>query len=232
MLPKIDLPILELTLPSNGKIIKFRPFTVKEEKILLIAQESEDPDQEILATKQIIGNCLINDDVTEFAMFDLEYILLVVRARSVDNSFQFTIKDPDTEEPIELKIDIDKITITKDESHTNKIKINDEYTMFLKYPKIDEFIKIVKLDPKDPLASYFIMTSCLDKLASDDEVFDFKDYSNDQIDGFMDSMTGDVIKSIQKFFDTMPKVRHELKYKNKEGTEKTFVIEGMRTFFI
>ena len=231
-LPKIDLPISETTLPSSGKKVKFRAFTVKEEKILLIAQESKDPEQEILASKQIIGNCLIDCDISEFSMFDLEYLLLAIRARSVDNALAFTIKDPDTEENIQLEIDIDKITITREEGHTNKIVVNDEYSIFLKYPTIDEFIKIVQMNPKDPLVNYFVMTACLDKLASSDEVYDFKEYTDEQIDAFMDDMNSDVIKQIQKFFETMPKVRHELKYTNKEGTEKTFVIEGMRTFII
>jgi hypothetical protein len=231
-LPKIDLPISEMILPSTGEKIKYRPFTVKEEKILLVAQESDDATQELLATKQIVNNCLLDSDVSKFAMFDLEYIILVIRARSVDNSLEFTIKDPDTKETIELSIDIDKVQISKDENHTNKIKINDEYTIMLKYPTIDEFASIIDMDPNDPLVNYFVMTSCLDKLVSNDEVFDFKEYSDEQIDEFMDNMTGDVIKGIKEFFETMPKVRHELKYKNKDGVDKTFIIEGMRSFFI
>lgn len=232
MLPKINLPISELTLPSSGKKIKYRPFTVKEEKILLVAQESNDPHQEVLATKQIVNNCLVEDDVSNMAMFDLEYIILMIRARSVDNAVEFTIKDPDTGETVPLTIDIDNIKISKSEDHTNKITINDEYSIMLKYPTIDEFAAIIKMNPDDPLANYFIMTACLDKLVSVDEVYDFKDYSNEQVDGFMDTMTGEVIADIQKFFETMPKVRHELKYTNSEGTEKTFVIEGTRNFFI
>jgi hypothetical protein len=104
--------------------------------------------------------------------------------------------------------------------------------MFLKYPTIDEFIKIIKMSPNDPLANYFIMVSCLDKLASEDEVHYFKDYTSEEIDSFMESLSGSVIKGIENFFQTMPKLRHEIKYKNKNGDEKTFVIEGMRTFFI
>lgn len=231
-LPKIDLPVAELTLPSTGEKVKYRPFTVKEEKILLVAQESNDPGAEILSLKQVINNCLIDKDVSELAMFDLEYILLLLRARSVDNSIKFAIKDPDTEESVDLELDIDKVQFTRTEGHTNEIRINETYSLFLKYPTIDEFIKIAELDPEDPLVNYFIVTSCLDYVASEDELHKFADYSNEDIDSFMDDLNGDVIKGIQKFFDTMPKLRHEIKYKNKLGDEKTFVIEGMRSFFI
>lgn len=231
-LPKIDMPIFEMELPSTGEKIKYRPFTVKEEKILLVAQESKEAGQEVLASKQVVNNCLIDKDISELAMFDLEYIMLVLRTKSVDNNVKFSIKDPDTEEVVNLEIDLDNIKLSQDENHSKEIKINDTYTLFLKYPNIDQFIKIIESNPNDPLVSYFIMISCLDKLASEDEVYYFKDYSSEDIDAFMEDLTADVIKAIQNFFQTMPKLRHEMKYTNKAGTEKTFVIEGMRTFFI
>lgn len=231
-LPKIDMPIFEMELPSTGEKIKYRPFTVKEEKILLVAQESKEAGQEVLASKQVVNNCLIDKDISELAMFDLEYIMLVLRTKSVDNNVKFSIRDQDTDEVVNLEIDLDNIKLSQDENHSKEIKINDAYTLFLKYPNIDQFIKIIESNPNDPLVSYFIMISCLDKLASEDEVYYFKDYSSEDIDAFMEDLTSDVIKAIQNFFQTMPKLRHEMKYTNKAGTEKTFVIEGMRTFFI
>jgi len=230
-LPKIDLPIFELTLPSTGEKVKYRQYRVKEEKILLVAQESKDPLQEVLAIKQVVNNCLIDKDVSELAMMDLEYIQIALRSRSVDNQVTFSITDPDTKEKVELAIDIDNITVTRNESHSNKIKINDEWMLFLRYPTIDEFMKIVGLDPTDPLINYFIMVSCLDKIASEDEVYDFKDYSDEQIDEFMGDLSTDIIAGIQNFFETMPRLRHEIKYTNSNGDDKTFVIEGLRTFF-
>lgn len=230
-LPKIDLPIMELELPSTGEKVKYRPFTVKEEKILLVAAESESAEQEVLAAKQIVNNCLIDKDVSELAMFDLEYVLMILRARSVNNNITFSVKDPETEEQIELELDIDKVEITRDPNHTKQIKINDDYALFLKYPSIDEFIKIVQMDSNDPLTNYYLLISCLDKLASEDEVYDFKEYAQEDIDAFMDDMTGEVIKDIQNFFETMPKLRHEMKYTNSNGKEQTFVVEGMRSFF-
>jgi hypothetical protein len=231
-LPKIELPILEMKLPSNGEKIQYRQFTVKEEKILLVAQESKDPEQEIVAAKQVVNNCLLEKDIGELSMFDLEFVLLTLRAKSIDNNISFNITDPETEEAVEVSLNIDEVSLTRDEAHTNRVKINDEYTLFLKYPTIDEFINIVGMNPEDPLVNYFIMVSCLDKVASDDEVHLFSEYKDEEVDDFMGSMTGDVIQGVQKFFETMPKLRHEIKYVNNLGNEKTFVIEGMRTFFI
>lgn len=231
-LPKIDLPIFELELPSTGEKVKYRPFTVKEEKILLVAQESKDAQQEVLATKQVVNNCLIDKDISNLAMFDLEYVLLILRSRSVDNSMTFNVRDPDTKESVTLELDIENIKLVKDSSHTNKIKINEEYTLFLRYPSIDQYIDISNMDATDPLVNYYIMVSCLDNVASDDEIHYFKDYKPEEVDAFMEGVTGEVVKQIQIFFETMPRLRHELQYKNKEGKEQTFVIEGMRTFFM
>ena len=231
-LPKIDLPLFELELPSSGKKIKYRPFTVKEEKILLVAQESNEPEQTVLSVKQIVNNCLVDIDVEKLAMFDLEYVLLMLRSKSVDNNIKFVIKDPDTEETVELEIDLNEVKVTQDDEHSNRIKINNDYTLFLRYPTIEEFIKIASADQNDPLVNYFIMISCLDKIASDEDVYKFEDYTDEEIDDFMENLQGDVLKKIQKFFETMPKLRHEMKYTNKDGKEQTFVIEGMRSFFI
>lgn len=222
---------MELKLPSTGKKIKYRPFTVKEEKILLVAQESGDPTQEILAAKQIVNNCLIEEDVTKMPMFDLEYILLMLRSASVDNKMTFQVRDPDTSEEVPLELDISALTVQRYDGHTNKIKINDDYYLFLKYPTIEEFIRLTTMDPEDPLTDYMMLCGCIDKLASDDEVYDFSEYSQEEIDDFMEGLNGEVIRGITTFFETMPRLRHEIKYTNSEGNEKTFVVEGMRTFF-
>ena len=231
-LPKIDLPIMELELPSTREKIKYRPFTVKEEKILLVGQASDDPTQEILAARQVVNNCLLDKDVSDLAMFDLEYVLLILRARSVNNLIEFKIKDNETQEDVELNLDIDNISLTRYDDHTNEIDINDTYKLFLKYPTIDQFLKLTQLDENDPLVDYLMLCTCIDYIASDDEVYYFKDYTQEEIDTFMDDLSGQAIKGIQKFFETSPRLRHEMKYTNKEGKEKTFVIEGLRSFFI
>lgn len=231
-LPKIDKPIFTAELPSTGKKIKYRQFTVKEEKILLIAQEEKDLMKSIEAVKQVVNNCLIESDIGDFAMFDLEYILLLLRSKSIDNNVKFAIKDPDTDESIELELNLEDVKVTNSPDHTNRVKVNDNYTLFLKYPTINEFIKFIEGDKKDPLTTYNVMISCLDKLASDDETYKFSDFSREEIDTFMDDLSADTLIEIKRFFDTMPKLRHEMKYKNKNGEDKTFVIEGMQSFFI
>ena len=231
-LPKIDLPIFELELPSTGEKLSYRPFTVKEEKILLVAQESNEPSQEIIATKQVVNNCLIGKDISDLAMFDLEYVLLILRSRSVDNSITFNIKDPETKETVNLVLDIETIQLVRNDDHKKEVKINSEYTLYLKYPTIQQYLDISSMDANDPLVNYYVMVSCLDKVASEDEIHDFKDYTSEEIDTFMEGVTGEVVKAIQQFFETMPVLRHELKYKNEKGNEQTFVLEGMRTFFM
>ena len=231
-LPKIDLPIFEAKLPSTGETLQYRPFTVKEEKIMLVAQEADDPAQEMIASKQVVNNCLLNKDISELAMFDLEYVFLLLRSASVDNTITFGLIDPETEEEVRLEIDVNDIKLETPEGHEKEVRINDDYILYLKYPSIDEYIKIAESDLSDPLVNYMILVSCLDKVASEDEVYYFKDYTTEEIDQFMEDIQGNVVRGIQGFFETMPKLRHEVKYTNKEGTERTFVIEGMRSFFV
>jgi hypothetical protein len=231
-LPKIDRPIFELTLPSTGEKVKYTAFTVKEEKILLVAQEAKEIDQATLAIKQVVNNCLIDRDIDDLSMFDLEYILLSLRSKSVDNMVAFAIKDPDTGERVELALDLNDVKLMKDENHTNIIKINDEFTLFMRYPSINEFMTLFKTENSKPEMNFQILVNCMDKLVSEDEVYNFKDFSEEQIIAFADDLDSSAIKKIKEFFETMPTLRHELKYTNKNGDEKTFVIEGMQTFFI
>lgn len=231
-LPKIDLPIYDLKLPSNGKKIKYRPFTVKEEKILLIAQESASPEQVINSVKQVVNNCLIDYNVDDLALFDLEYLLINIRAKSIDNLVKFKIKDPDTEEEVELELDLNNVKVQKSDSHSERIRVDDTYTLFLKYPSIDVFFDFLMDEKKSAEKNLQIMLSCMDKLVSNDDVYNFKDFTKKEIDEFVESLHGETVKKLKEFFDTIPKIRHEISYKNKNGDSKTFVIEGTQTFFI
>jgi hypothetical protein len=231
-LPKIDLPMYELKLPSNDKKVKFRPFTVKEEKILLTAQESKDPSQMMNAVKQIVNNCLIDFDADDLAVFDLEYVLINLRSKSVDNEVKFEIEDPGTKEKIKLTLDLSKVTVNKSKDHTNKIKIDDVYTLFLKYPSMDMFKDLINTEEASTEKTFEILMSCMDKLATEDEVFNFKDFSKKEVDDFVESLHSDVVKKMKLFFDTIPKVRYEIPYENSAGEKKTYVIEGIQSFFI
>lgn len=230
-LPKIDLPLNELTLPSNQQKVMYRPFTVKEEKILLVAAEAQDALVEMTAIKQVVNNCLFDISIDDISMLDLEFVFLKLRATSVSNTAKFNINDPDTGESIPVEFDLDTIEILRDPEHTKEVKVNDDLVLYLKYPNINDFMQIIGMEATDPLVNYVIMVSCLDTLATEDEVHNFSDYDEEEIAAFMDNMSGDIVKKISKFFETMPKLKQELKYTNSNGDEKTFVIEGMRSFF-
>ena len=231
-LPRIDLPLFELTIPSTNKKAKFRPFTVKEEKILLIAQESNDPKQMVLAIKQILNNCLQGIDVNTLATFDLQYILLNIRAKSVNNEVTFNIKDPETNETVELIIDINDIEIKRSPEHNKLIKITDTIALQMRYPTIEYIEDIDDKEEKTSDDMFKIMVECIDSVIDGDQVYKLKDFSTQEVNDFLDSLTAEVAMKIKKFFDTMPVMRYEKKYKNKNGVEKTFVAEGMETFFI
>ena len=230
-LPKIDLPLFELEVPSTGKKIKYRPFTVKEEKILLIAQESKDIDQIVLSIKQVINNCLQGAiDVDKLAMFDLEFIILNIRAKSVNNIIEFKIKDPSTSEEVQLVLDISELQIKKTPTHTNVISVNDNTSIVMRYPTLNEIKMLSKSVTKESI--FDVMIACIDRIESGDEVYLISDYTREDLIEFVDSLNSTTIKYIEKFFDTIPVLKFEKKYTNRNGEEKTFVVEGMETFFI
>lgn len=231
-LPKIDMPLYDLTIPSNGEKVKYRPFTVKEEKIMLMARESEDPKEIILAIKQIVNNCLVGADINDLALFDLEYIILNIRSRSVDNVIKFEITDPDTEQQVPVELDLKNVEIQRDEEHDNVIKISDNYILYLKYPHIDDFFELMMDENASQEKQFEVLISCMDKLASDEEVYNFKDFSKQEVDEFVESLNADTLRDMKKFFDTIPTARHEIPYVNSNGDEKTFVIQGTQSFFI
>ncbi len=233
-LPKIDQPLFNLTVPSTGQEITFRPFTVKEEKILLIARESQELEQIIVAVKQIIGNTCQGVDVDDLAVFDLEYMLIKIRAKSINNQVNFTIPDPDTEEEIELKIDLDDIEMLHNDEHTKKIVLNEQFYMMMRYPSIDEITKLVPKEGESQEQALFdAMIACIDTLVDDttDEVYNFSEFSEEEVTEFVDQFTAGTITNITKFFETAPKMSYEAPYKDSEGNDKTFRMEGLETFF-
>lgn len=234
-LPKIQQPIFELTIPSTEQKVKYRPFTVKEEKILLIAQESKDIDQIVISIKQIIGNCIEGIDVDTLAMFDLEYILMNLRAKSVSNEIEFSIEDPETKEKIDLVMNVDDVHISKKDGHTKILKLSDNITLKMRYPKLDSMLRAKSYNEEDEIRQELIfrmMLDCIESVVQGDEVFVLDDFTEDEQEGFFESLSATHIGQIKEFFETMPVMRFETKYRRKDGTEKTFVAEGAETFFI
>ena len=232
-LPKIDQPLFELEIPSTGKKAKYRPFTVKEEKILLIAQESQDMDQIILSIKQVITNCLEEVDVDDLSVFDLEFIILNIRAKSVNNEIAFGFEDEDTGEKIDTVIDVNEIKVDFNPDHTKKIEINSQYYMMMRYPTLEEVRQMQSADEGSTEQMFATMVSCIDTLVdqSTDEVFKMKDFSPEEVADFVDGFTSTVVEKIQQFYMTMPKLRHTIDYKDSKGKKKQFVVEGMDSFF-
>jgi hypothetical protein len=232
-LPKIDQPLFELEIPSTSEKAKYRPFTVREEKILMIAQESKEMDQIILSIKQVINNCMSDVDVDTLSVFDLEYIILNIRAKSVNNEIAFGFEDEDTGEKIDTVIDINDVKVQFNDEHTKKININDQYYMMMRYPTLEEVRQMQSIEEGSTEQMFATMVSCIELLVdqSSDEVFKFSDFSSEEITDFVDGFTTSVVEDIQNFYVTMPKLRHVIDYKDSEGKAKQFVVEGMDSFF-
>ena len=229
-LPKIQTPIFNIEIPSIKKTKKFRPFLVKEEKILLLAQQGNDSDL-LDAITQIINNCCLEDlNISSLASFDLEYIFLKLRARSVNNLVELKYKDKEDDKIYAFEVDLDNIDITYDENHTNKIKINDQYTILMKYPGIDlpDEIKTVSQDD----VFYKMIVSCIDKIYNENEIFLMNEYSFEEAKNFIDNLDVPTFEKIQNFFNTMPKLLHRLEYVNANGTPRVIDIQGIKDFFM
>ena len=236
-LPKINQPIFELKLPSNGKKIKYRPFTVKEEKILLIAQESDDIDQTILSIEQVISNCIIDYDVKDLAIFDIEYLLMNIRAKAVNNEVKFTVYDAKEKEDIEISLDINEIKIEVANKKDTVIEIADNTYLKMKYPSIRIAKHLISNNEKESDEDksnklYDILKECIASLTMDGQVYKLVDFTDTEINDFIDSLPGDALQKVKEFFENMPSMKIEKKYTNSKGEEKTFVAKGTETFFL
>jgi len=236
-LPKIATPVYELELPSTGDTIQYRPFLVKEEKVLVIALESEDTKQITNAIKNVIKNCIQTKGikVETLPTFDIEYLFLNIRGKSVGEEIEVNVTCPDdgvTQVPI--TINLDDIKVQKNEEHTNKIKLDDTIMMEMKYPSLEQFIKN-NFDFEDGNAmeqSFDLISTCIDKIYTEDEVWATEDCTKKEIVEFLEQMNSSQFKEIEKFFETMPKLSHSIKVKNpKTKKENTVVIEGLAGFF-
>jgi len=236
-LPKIATPLYELELPSTGETIQYRPFLVKEEKVLVIALESEDTKQITTAIKTVISNCIKTRGikVEELPTFDIEYLFLNIRGKSVGEELDVNITCPDDgSTQVKMMINLDDIQVQKNDDHTKQIKLDDSIMMEMKYPSLDQFIKN-NFDFEDGNAmeqSFDLISSCIDKIYTEDEVWAAADCSKKEIVEFLEQMNSSQFKEIEKFFETMPKLSHKLKVKNpKTKKESEIVLEGLASFF-
>ena len=237
-LPKIATPTYELELPSTGQSIKYRPFLVKEEKVLVIALESEDNKQITTAIKAVLKSCILTKGVKVESLptFDIEYLFLNIRGKSVGEELEVNVICPDDgETTVPVVINLDEIEVQKDENHSNKIKIDDSIMMELKYPSLDQFIKN-NFDFNDKNAmdqSFDLIASCIDKVYTEDEVWATADCTKKEVKEFLESMNSQQFKDIEAFFESMPKLSHTIKVTNpKTKVESDVVLEGLASFFV
>jgi len=236
-LPTIATPTYELELPSTKQKIKYRPFLVKEEKLLVLALESEDTKQITTAIKTVLKNCISTKGikVETLPTFDIEFLFLNIRGKSVGEEIELTITAPDDETTsVEIKIDVDDIKVQENKDHTKKIKIDDVLMMEMKYPSLEQFIK-TNFDfneVNDMDKSFELISSCIDKIYSEEEVWSSSDVTKKEMVDFLEQMNSLQFKEIEKFFNTMPKLSHTIKVKN-PNTKVTsdVVLEGLSSFF-
>ena len=236
-LPKIATPTYELEIPSSKKKISYRPFLVKEEKILIIAMESEDTKQIANAVKTVISNCILTKGVKveDLSTFDIEYIFLNVRGKSVGETVEVLITCPDdgkTQVPVEINLDDIKVKISND--HSRDIKLDDDLILRMKYPSMNEFIKSnFNLENSISVEDTFdLICSCIDQVYTKEESWLAKDCSKKELVEFVEQLSSKQFKQVEKFFQTMPKLSHEIKIKNpKTEVESTVVLEGLTDFF-
>jgi len=236
-LPKIATPSYSLEIPSLKKEIKYRPFLVKEEKILIIAMESEDSKQIADAVKTVISNCILTKGikVDQLATFDIEYLFLNIRGKSVGENVDVLITCPDDgQTQVPVSINLDEIKIKIDDDHSRDIKLDDNLILRMKYPSMKEFIKTnfgsdFNMSVDD---TFDLIVSCMEQVYSEEESWTASDCTKKELSEFIEQLTSSQFKEVERFFATMPKLSHTLKVKNSNtGVESEVLLEGLSSFF-
>ena len=236
-LPTIATPTYSLELPSNKKEIKYRPFLVKEEKLLVLALEGEDQKDITTAIKSVLQACIKTKGIKiqELPTFDIEYLFLNIRGKSVGEEVEVNIIAPDDgETSVKVEILLDEISVKEFDGHDKKIKLDDNLMMEMKYPSLEQFIK-TNFDFSNKTTveqSFDLVACCIDKIYNEEEVWASEDFSKKEMNEFLEQMNSQQFKKIEKFFETMPKLSHEVKITNPKTKKKsTVVLEGLSSFF-
>ena len=236
-LPRISTPTYELELPSTKKTIQYRPFLVREEKLLVLALESEDSKQITTAIKTVLSNCIESKgiNVENLPTFDIEYLFLNIRGKSVGEEVEVNIIAPDDgETEVTIRVPLDEIGVVENPEHSKQIKLSDDMMMEMKYPSLSQFISS-NFDLKDGAdidQSFDLIAACIDKIYTEDEVWSTADVTKEEVIEFLEQMNSLQFKQIEKFFETMPKLSYEVKVTNPKTRKKsTVVLEGLSSFF-
>ena len=230
-LPKLNYPTFQLTLPSTKQTLTMRPFLVREEKILLTAQQTEDPKEVINAIKQVINNCVVGEFNTDIlTTFDLEYVFIKLRARSVNNVIKLTYRDSEDNQRYDVECDLDTVEISHTPGHTNIINVSEVMTLIMKYPNA---VLMQALNPELNESEIFfeLLNACIDEIVDSGTHYKVADYSKEEVEEFISSLDVTTFEKIQQFFQTMPRIKHELKYTNSLGTERVITLDNINDFF-
>ena len=237
-LPKISTPTYELVLPSSNKKIKYRPFLVKEEKILILAMESQGTSTVAQAVKDVLSTCILSRGikVDKLSTFDIEYLFLNIRGKSVGEAIEVMVTCPDDgKTQVPTSINIDEIKVNIDKEHSKDIKLDDQYSLRMRYPSMSEFIKNNFSTPSDVTVddTFDLIASCVDQGYSEEESWAAADCTQKELSQFVESLNSNQFKMIEKFFETMPKLSHTVKITN-PNTKKDceVVLEGLQNFFV
>ena len=236
-LPKISTPTYELVLPSSNKKIKYRPFLVKEEKVLILAMESQDTSTVANAVKDVLASCILSRGikVQKLSTFDIEYLFLNIRGKSVGEKIEVMVTCPDDgKTQVPTSINIDEIKVIVDEKHNKDIKLDDQYTLRMRYPSLDEFVKNNFATAADVSVddTFDLISSCIDQVYSEEESWTAADCTKKELSQFVESLNSNQFKEIETFFETMPKLSHIVKVINPNTKkENEIVLEGLQNFF-
>lgn len=234
-LPISNTPVYNLTVPSTGKNVKYRPFLVKEEKALLIAQQSEDPVVMIDTIKNIIAACVKDIDVDTLATFDIEYIFAQIRAKSVGETVDLIFYcDTCTDEnaKVQKSFDLTQLKVEKNPNHTSKIELFDDVGIVMKYPNIETITKLQEFDNAGIDQIFDIIIDCVEYIYDSEQVYYAKDSNKEELEDFLENLTSEQFGKVQEFFDTMPKIRQEVDFTCPVcGKEHHKVLEGIQSFF-
>lgn len=241
-LPKIDTPLFEMNLISIDGPVTYRPFLVKEEKLMLMAIEGGDNTEILKTTKQIINNCVTGIDVENLPIFDLTFALLKIRSKSVGEVIEVVVGHPEQKNRLgdectgtqKISVDVSKITPTINDTHTKFIRLTDSISVEMKYPTLDLFSKMgLATDTGQVEDLFMMMTDCIDKIYSGDEIFETQDYSKKELNDFVGSLTTEQFEKFKNFFNTMPSLIHEVEYTcPKCGQDEKITLSGLADFFL
>jgi len=231
-LPKIGYPTFELILPSTKETVKYRPFLVKEEKILLTSQASGEANDIINAVKQVINNCILTDkiNVDGLTTFDLEYLFIKIRAKSVNNVINLTYKDMEDDQKYVIEINLDEVEIKEDPNHVTKFDIGNGYGLVMKYPRAD-LTNSLKFVEGEMDAFFEVLKSSIESVYDAESVYKLSDNTPEEVDEFIQSLDTKAFKKIQDFYSTMPKLYYEVKYTNSLGNDKLIPLTSLTDFF-